>query len=227
MQDRALPFSSCNRDDQPDVSLVTQPSEETAMNTFATIQRRFAGFSLVVAPLLFAASTFFWHDGEYTVVSATLIVLSLFFWIPAFTGLFSLLEDKMPSYAVWGLWVAVYGCIAGCCFAFVGYLTSIFHISHGDYLQALTQHPVTSQLLLFAAGPLFPLSILLLGIQLIRAKAVMVWIGILFCLGAIAFPVSRIPRVELIAHIADFLLLVPAAYVGIVFMHNKNSLVRL
>jgi drug/metabolite transporter (DMT)-like permease len=83
----------------------------------------------------------------------------MFFWIPALTGLFGLLKNKMPHDAVWGLWIAVYGCISGCCFAFLGYLTTIFNISHQEYLQALSRYPITSQVLLFAAGPLFPLSL--------------------------------------------------------------------
>src|SRR6185503_13029928 len=134
----------------------------------AQVEKRSQGISLIIGSLLFTVSTFFWTNGEYSVPSATLIIFSMFFWIPAFTGLFSLLKNKMPRYAIWGLWIAVYGCISGCCFAFLGYFTTIFNISHEQYLQAFSNYPVTSQILLFAAGPLFPLSILLLGINLVR-----------------------------------------------------------
>ena len=185
-----------------------------AVNTFTDLQRKFNAVSLIIAPLLFAASTFFWKNGEYNTASATLIILSMFFWISAFMLLFDLVKNKMPRYAVWGFWIAVYGCISGCCFAFLGYLTTVFNISHNDYLQALSRYPVTSQLLLFATGPLFPLSILLLGINLLRAKAVQLWVGVLLCLAAIAFPLSRISRIEILAHIADLILLIPAIYVG-------------
>jgi hypothetical protein len=41
--------------------------------------------------------------------------------------------------------------------------------------------------------------------------SVPVWIGILFCLAAIAFPLSRIPRIEWMAHIADPAMLIPSA----------------
>jgi hypothetical protein len=41
------------------------------------------------------------------------------------------------------------------------------------------------------------------------------WAGILICVAAIAFPVSRIPRIRLVAHVADVLLLVPLAYTGL------------
>jgi hypothetical protein len=74
---------------------------------------------------------------------------------------------------------------------------------------------------LFAAGPL--LSLLLLGINFIRTKSVHLWIGLLLCLGAIAFPVSRIPGLELTAHIADVFLLIPSVYMGINFLIKPTS----
>jgi hypothetical protein len=108
--------------------------------------------------LLFAASTFFWQNGEYGVEGANVIIFSIFFWILAFRGLFSFIKEQMPRYAVWGLWVAIFGCISGVCFAFLGYLTSVFDIPHEQYLDSLAKYPVTSQILLFGSGPLFPLS---------------------------------------------------------------------
>jgi len=127
----------------------------------------------------------------------------------------------MPRYAVYGLWIAVLGDVSGICFMFLGYLTTIFNISHTAYLQKLAEHPLSSQLLLFATGPIFPLSLLVLGINLFRTKVVSTWIGIFLCIGAIAFPVSRIPRIEWIAHVADFLLLVPTVAIGITLLNRK------
>ena len=175
------------------------------------LEERVEGFCLIVAPVLLAASTFFWQNGEYGVEAAILIIFSMFFWIPALTGLFSLIKNEMPRYAVWGLWVAVFGCISGVCFAFLGYLATIFNISHEQYLYSLSHYPVTSQILLFGSGPLFPLSLLVLGINLMLKGSVPVWIGILFCLAASAFPLSRIPRIEWMAHIADLAMLIPSA----------------
>jgi len=176
-------------------------------------EKNFQGFSLIVAPLLMGLSTFFWKNGEYNVPSATMLILSLFFWIPALTGLFALLNEKMPRYSVYGLWVAVFGCISGVCFAFLGYLASVLNISHEAYIKELANYPITSQLLLFATGPLFPLSLMLLGINLIRTTSG-VWIGLLIFLGGIAFPASRIMREPLLAHLADALLLAPCLMVS-------------
>src|SRR5436190_3157009 len=178
------------------------------------LEKKVEGFCLLVAPALFAASTFFWQNGEYGVEAAILIIFSMFFWIPALTGLFSLIKNEMPRFAVWGLWIAVFGCISGVCFAFLGYLATILNISHEQYLNSLSHYPVTSQILLFGSGPLFPLSILVLGITLMLNGSVPVWIGILFCLAAIVFPLSRIPRVEWMAHIADLAMLIPSAAIA-------------
>jgi hypothetical protein len=178
------------------------------------LEKKVQGFCLIVAPVLFAASTFFWQNGEYGVEAGILIIFSMFFWIPALTGLFSLIKNEMPRYAVWGLWIAVFGCISGVCFAFLGYLATIFNISHDQYLNLLSHYPITSQILLFGSGPLFPLSILVLGIILMLNGSVPVWIGILFCLAAIVFPLSRIPRVEWMAHIADLAMLVPSVAIA-------------
>lgn len=106
---------------------------------------------------------------------------------------------------------------------FLGYLTTIFNISHEEYLKELSAYPFSSQLLLFATGPLFPLSLLILGINLLRKKAVPVWVGILLCIGAIAFPSSRIPRIEWIAHIADVLLLIPTVAVGFILLKKDAA----
>jgi hypothetical protein len=64
--------------------------------------------------------------------------------------------------------------------------------------------------------------LLVLGITLLRTKAVAAWIAILLFIGAIAFPASRIPRIEWIAHIADILLLVPTVAMGITLLKKNN-----
>ncbi len=172
-------------------------------------------FCLVAAPLLFGASTFFWNNGEYGTEAATLIVLSMFCWIPALKGLFGLVSHELPRYSVIGCWLAVFGCISGVCFAFLGYLTTIFGISHVQYLQSLSNYPATSQILPFASGPIFPLSLLVLGIILLVKRKLRFLNGLLFCAGALMFPVSRIPRIEWIAHIADLLILAPCVWIAV------------
>lgn len=180
----------------------------------STINQSLLGYCLMIAPLLFGASTFFWKDGEYGVTGGTVLFLSMVFWIPALIGLFDLLKSAMPRYSSIGFLIALYGCVSGVGFAIVGIFLEAFDISHETYLSKASEHSLAFNLLLFWPGPLFPLSILVLGVNLLRRKILPGWIGILLCLGAIAFPLSRIPRIELIAHIADLLLLVPLVHIG-------------
>ena len=78
-----------------------------------TLSPKLLGASIVVAPLIFSSSTFFWKNGEYGVTGGTILILAMIFWIPAFIGLFELLKNKMPNYTSIGFLIATYGCISG------------------------------------------------------------------------------------------------------------------
>jgi hypothetical protein len=97
-------------------------------------QRRLWGVSLIAAPALFAVSTFFWvqADGrtEYGAIGGAIIALATVFWIPAFTGLFDLVRERLPRYATWGLVVAIYGCLGGAAFGLERIFVDVFRISH-------------------------------------------------------------------------------------------------
>jgi hypothetical protein len=189
-----------------------------------TLNLKFGGLCLIIAPLLFGASTFFWHNGEYGVTAATLIAVAGIFWVPALTALFGLVKHKMPWYYSGGLFIAIYGaCLGGIAFALLGYFTTIFQISHQTYIKTLAEYPVSSGILIFWAGPLFPLSLLALGINLIRQKAVATWLGVLICLGGMVFPLGRIFRIELIAHLTDLLFAVPFIILGFKFVGQRSE----
>jgi hypothetical protein len=174
-----------------------------------------SSLSLVIAPLLFGASTFFWTNGEYGVTGGTVLALATVFWIMAFVTLFDKLKPEMPLYSSIGLVIAIYGSISGNNFGMVGVFSEAFDISHDTYLNKASEYPLGFNLLLFWAGPLFPLSLFVLGINLMRKKVVPGWVGIMICLGAIAFPLSRIPRIEMIAHAADLLIAIPLISIGL------------
>ena len=180
--------------------------------------------SLILAPLLQAVSTFFWTDGEYGVTGGTILIFSMIFWIPALLFLFSLVAFKKPTYSAWGFLIAVYGFVSGVNFGFLGVLTEVFSIPHEKYLQDLSKYPVSSNLLLFQAGPLAPLSLGVLGMVMFFTKVVDWKIAMLITLGGILFPLSRISRVELIAHIADTVQLIPMTVLGITLMKNRKTL---
>ncbi|WP_338876524.1 hypothetical protein WBJ53_12830 [Spirosoma sp. SC4-14] len=177
-------------------------------------EQKLRGFSMITAPFLFMLSTFFWENGEYTITGGTILVVATVFWIPALTGLFARIKHLMPIYATLGLLVAIFGCISGNNFGMRGIYADVFGISRQALLQQAAAHPVSFNITMFMSGPLFPLSLLVLGIVFLRKKVVPVWVGVLLCLGAVAFPVSRISRIESVAHVADVLLFIPIAYLG-------------
>ena len=70
-------------------------------------------------------------------------------------------------------------------------------------------------LFLFIPGSIFPLSLLVHGLMLARGRVVPTWVGLMLALGAAGFPISRFPRIELLAHAADLLLLIPLVWIGL------------
>ncbi len=174
-----------------------------------------AGVCLVLGPVLQAAATFYWQDGRQGVDAATLIVLSTAAWLLGLIGVFRSVENRLPRYAAVGLPVALYGALSGVSFAVQGMHEELFGVSHQQAVDLLNQHPWQARIVFWIAGPLFPISLFVLGIALARIRAVPLWAGALVCLGALAFPLSRIPREATVAHLADLLLLLPFAYLGV------------
>jgi hypothetical protein len=178
------------------------------------------GICFILAPALFFISGFFWSGVEYGVTGGTIVNLGAACWIPVFIGLFNILKQKLPAYASWALPIAILGCVAGANFAMVGVNAAIFQLPHQVYLDGYAKNPLSANLLLFWTGPLFPLSLIFLSIQLMRTRSLELWTLILMGLGAIAFPISRIARNHLITHAADFLLLIPFVYLGIRYIRT-------
>jgi len=172
---------------------------------------------MFVAPLLFAASSFYWAgDGQYGVTGSTLLIFGSVAWIVAFVAIFRSLRHVTPRYAVGGLVVAVYGAVCGgAAFAFQGLFAALYDIPHDRVLRALADHPIVANAIFWIGGPAFPLSLVVLGIVLARTRTVIPWMGFLLALGGALFPVARIPRLAGIAHAVDLMMLVPLWYLGV------------
>lgn len=186
------------------------------------------GSSMFLAPLLFAISSFFWiGDGQYGITGSTLLVFGSMAWIVAFIVLFRSLREVAPWYATGGLVVAIYGTICGgAAFAFQGLFMSLYDVSHDAALQALADHPVVANAIFWIGGPAFPLSLLVLGIVLVRTRTIPLWAGILLSLGGALFPVARIPRLDILAHGVDLMMLIPMWYLGAGILRGKPWMER-
>ncbi|HEY9048989.1 MAG TPA: hypothetical protein VIN08_23980 [Ohtaekwangia sp.] len=188
---------------------------------YQALERKLWGMSLLIAPAITIVGTLFWQQGEAGIIGGTCIILATIFWIPAFIGLFSLLRDEMPVYALLGLMIAIYGCIGGNNFGFEAYYREIFSISGEQKRQAFSAYPLAFNFVLFWPGPLFPLSLLVLSINYLRKKSVPLWVAVMLCMGAVLFPAGRIPKIMWIALTTDFILAIPLLYIGNMLLQKK------
>jgi hypothetical protein len=147
-----------------------------------------------------------------TATAGWLQVLAYTFWILAFHGMFSLMKEKMPVYAALGFLIAVYACIGGNNFGLDGVYMQAFGVNDLEQVQSMhNSFGIAKIITLYLPGALFPLSLLVLGILYAIKKIVPIWIAVLLIIAAIGFPVSRIPREPIYAHIDNILLLVSHA----------------
>ncbi|WP_433181009.1 hypothetical protein [Actinoallomurus sp. CA-150999] len=179
------------------------------------VSRTIAGACLILAPTIQGISTFYWSDRHQGITAGTLIVAATIGWIVGLVAVYRLIEPRVPRYAAVALPVAVYGCVGGASFGLQGMQEELFGVSHTQAVHLLQEHPAAAAVAFWFAGLAFPASVLVLGVVLTRIRAVPVTIGVLTSVGAVAFPLSRIPREIAIAHVADLTLLIPFAYLGI------------
>jgi hypothetical protein len=179
------------------------------MNTAIKVaDKRFSVIALVLGQILFAITTFLWTvDGTYSVSAGAVMVFSMLCWAIGFFALFGWIEAKLFFYSRLGLVYALYGVIGGVGFAFEGTFTDALNFPGKMGLQAHKLFPFQTDLMLFWAGPAFPVSLLILGIVLAATKKVNWVTGILLSLGGITFPLGRILRIEWVAHLTDIILL--------------------
>lgn len=186
--------------------------------------QRSTSMSLVLGPLGSAAATFFWVDGRYGISGGTILVLAMVVWAHGVIGLLQALGTRMPGFASVGLPVALYAVMDGMAFGFQGFFEAVFDRSAEESLAALSAHPVAANLLLWLAGPMVPLSLVALGAVLGWRRVVPLWAAALLCVGGAAFPLSRIPRIELAAHLADAILVV--AFAGLAWQYQTGRLTQ-
>lgn len=182
------------------------------------LQNKVWGLSLILAPALLCLSQFFWKNGVLTIHAGWLQVLAFTFWISAFQAMFSLLSDKMKTFAVIGFFMAVFACIGGNNFGVDGVYGEAVGITDVAAKNELHQKMgIGAIIALYLPGLLFPLSLALLGFNLWRTNSIERWIAILLILGALGFPLSRIPREPLLAHIDNIVLLVSHVLIALKF----------
>ncbi|MEZ4919960.1 MAG: hypothetical protein R2792_12730 [Saprospiraceae bacterium] len=186
-------------------------------------QQNVWGAATVLGPLCLSISQFFWQDGLVTVNGGLAQVFAFVFYLLAFQGMFNSLKSSMPRYAALGFIIATYACFAGNNFGVEGIYAAVAGCTDIEAYRAWQAlvGPV-SNWYLFLPGILFPFSLLAIGFFLWRKNKVSLVAGGLTMLGAIGFPLSRIPRIELIAHIDNLILLLAGILVAYELYLKEN-----
>ncbi|WP_199853798.1 hypothetical protein [Plantactinospora sp. BB1] len=170
---------------------------------------------LLLGPLLNFVSGFFWEPDSQGITGGTLAALACACWLVGLIGLYDRLRAAAPRYVAVAMPLTVFAAVGGVAFGVQSIHEGLFDASHASTIELLDQHPLAAWSLYWIAGPLFPLALFALGVALLKLRAAPVPVGVLLCLGALAFPLSRITREPMIAHVADLLLLLPFLYLGV------------
>ncbi|PWU56763.1 hypothetical protein DLJ47_04990 [Micromonospora sp. S4605] len=173
------------------------------------VVQRLQAAALLLGPLIFAASPFFWIDGHYGVNGGMLIALSMVPWVYGLIGEYERLRECAPRAA--GLWLLLLliGMFGSITFGMQGFFEEVFGMVDRTALDQLEDYPPQSLFVLWLPGPTFPLSLLVFGILLGWTRLSQRWVAALICLAAIAFPVGRVLRLEWVAYLVDLLVIVP------------------
>jgi hypothetical protein len=193
---------------------------------YESAKQKVQGISLIITALSAIAATFFMEKQEFTTVGGAIIILTTPFSIFGFSGIFGKFKTEMPYYANWGFILYLFGAVASVNFGMRGVFGEFFGITLSDLENATQQHPLAFTLLFFAIGPAFPLSLLLIGINLWRKKLDKRWIATLLIIGALSFPPSRISRMEALMHLSDLLLFIPYMAMGLKMIKTKQGKFR-
>lgn len=180
------------------------------------------GVCLVIGPVLFVLSTFFWlPNGSYGATAGALIVLSLVFWIAGLLGVLDTLRVRMPVYSGLVLLVLVYGAIGGATISARGLFEETMHWTRHDSTAVLSASGLESNVVYYWSAPLFPLALLLIGAGLARTRLVPLWTAGLVCVVGVAFPLSRVPRVSWLAHVVNLMIVVAFGYLGYLYAGKR------
>ena len=190
------------------------------------LDQALSGLALIGAPILMALGTLFWENGQVGARAGTFQFYAMALWIPALLALFALTKSQMPRLATLGTWLAFIVCLAGAGWAYDGMYLTAFSKAGADVAMvnaAVGSMPVAQVLTLQLPGLFFPLILVLAGFSIWRSNLFPAWVPLLIALGGIGFPLSRIPRIQLLAHTADLLLLVPLLYIGWHFVRRSSA----
>jgi len=186
-----------------------------------TAHQRTLAIAAVAAPVLLLLSTVAYvangdglNDGE---AGGAIQVWAMIAYAVTVVGLCRLFEGERPGAAAGLTVLGLAGAAAG-----VGYgIDSIqAALVGGESIQEMDS--AAASLALQVPGILFPLSIIAIGVMLLRTAAVPRWTALGLIVGAVLFPASRIPAVEALAIASDVVLLLALAPLGLQMLRPEG-----
>ncbi|EWM15956.1 hypothetical protein [Kutzneria sp. 744] len=176
--------------------------------------RVLSGACLVLGPALMGASTAFWEGNSQGATGGALVVLATGIWSYGLVTVLAGVSARRPRLAAVATLVTVLGVVGGTAFGVQGIYEAALGMSHSRAVGALGAHPFAADVAFWLAGPMFPAALVLTGVGLLLARGAPPWVGVLVCVGGLAFPAGQIMRLEWVASGVDLLLLAPFAYLA-------------
>lgn len=193
----------------------TRMSQSPATN----LRKKLAGISLIAAPvmLLLADLTNFisgLHYPRYLIAKTAFAV-----FIAATLGLVHLLRERADRMGLIGGGLTIVGCISGATIVTFGLLeqTAIAVRLDAATLQSIeraTEQIWMAVVMFPLPGLFFPIGLLVLSVGLYRTKLVARLIAVVLALGAVLFPIGRIPGILPFELASDILLVVALGLIG-------------
>jgi hypothetical protein len=193
-----------------------------ATRTADTPRARLEGAAMIAAPVLLLVSTIVSLAGggltsDRAGGAIQVYAFAAFFLVVA--GATRLLETAMPRVGAALYLVGSLGAAAGVAFGLERIATDLTGLRLAD------QADVAVQLGLLLPGILFPLSMVGIGVALMRARLAGVpgWVGGALATAGVLFPVSRIGEVDALAIVADVILLIALVPLGMAILNRRRA----
>lgn len=185
---------------------------------FTPLGARVFGLAAMAAPVLLLASTIAYIvEGEginHGVLGGTIGVWSCFAFLIALVGVLRQLEARAPRAAPVLTILAITGFAAGVAFNIEAMITASAGPEAEAALDAAIEAQPVAILALLPWGWFAPLSLILVGIFLWRTRTTAWWTCALLIAGGILFVASRPERINVLAMIADGVLILALVPIG-------------
>lgn len=182
-------------------------------------QYRVNAIAMFIAPLILAASSIVSMNGNGNnsdALGGALVVYTFFAFIFVILGLTYLLAPHAPRFAMIMRIVGIFGCIGGVNWGMDSAIRGVLLTKVDAATAQLSQEVVIGNLpyLLEIPGLVLPITMLILGIALLRYKIVPAPAALLLALAGLTFPIGRIPDIVPVYFVTDTAFVLSLFWIG-------------